>query len=220
MEVRTGGPRGGGPPDFDSGGGGGDDDHGAEGEGGQNAAGVGVFALRFVLVSITALFVAIAIAYFARSRTASHWTPVRVPSFLWVSTGVLLISSVTMEAARRAFSRRRLTRFARWLLATFFLGLAFVIAQLLALRQLLAEGAYLRHNPHGSLFYVVTGAHAVHLMGGMAALFYLLIRASLPMRDVASELNRMAGTVRGGTLYWHFLDGLWVTLFVLLLLWR
>lgn len=219
-EVRTGGPGGGGPPNFDSGGGGGDDDdHEAEGDGQQKAAGVGLFAIQCVLVSITALFVTIGIVYFVRSRSANHWTAVGAPSFLWLSTALILGSSVTMEAARRSFLRSRIDGYARWLLTTFFLGLAFLISQLLALRQLLGQGVYLRHNPHSSLFYVVTGAHGAHLLGGMAALFYLVIRSSLRMRDVRSELERMQTMVRTSTLYWHFLDGLWVVLFVLLLAW-
>lgn len=219
VEVRIGGPRGGGPPDFDSGGGGGDDDHEAEGDGRQKAAGAGLFAIRIVLFSITALFVTIAVVYFARSRSANYWTTVGVPSFLWLSTALIVASSGTMEAARRSFVRSRVESYARWLLTTFFLGLAFLISQLLALRQLLGEGVFLRHNPHSSLFYVVTGAHAAHLLGGMAALFYLVIRSSLRMRDVRTELARMQTAVRTSTLYWHFLDGLWVVLFVLLLAW-
>ena len=62
----------------------------------------------------------------------------------------------------------------------------------------------LAHNPHSSLFDVVTGAHALHLMGGMAALFYMLVRASLAMRDTRLELSRQSSLVRVSTLYWHF----------------
>ena len=88
------------------------------------------------------------------------------------------------------------------------------------MRQLLGEGIYLRNNPHSSLFYVVTGAHALHLLGGMAALFYLLIRASMAMSDVRVELGRQQTLVRVSTLYWHFLYGLWIVLFALLLIWK
>src|SRR5436309_2105995 len=86
-KIRTGGPGGGGPRDLDpddGGGGGDDDDHEAQSDGRQNVAGAGLLAIRFVLVSITALFIAIAVVYFARSQSSSHWTAVGVPSFLWL----------------------------------------------------------------------------------------------------------------------------------------
>lgn len=222
LEVKTGGPSGGGPKDVDPGGrgGGDDDDQGAHGENPGSVPGVGLFAIKVVLVSITALFVAIVVAYFVRSRSNSHWAPVAAPSLLWLSTALMLTSSWTLENARRSFRRFRIDNYARWLLGTFTLGLAFIVSQLLALRQLLDQGIYLRHNPHSSLFYVVTGAHALHLLGGMTALLYLLIRASLAMRDVRQELGRQRTLVRVSTLYWHFLDGLWILLFALLLIWN
>ena len=221
IDVKTGGPGGGGPTDLDPGDrGGGDDDHDAHGTGPGDVSGVGLLAIKVVLISITVLFVTIAIVYFARSRSSFHWDPVAAPSFLWLSTALMLVSSWTLENARRNYRRFRIDAYARWLLVSFSLGLAFIVSQLLALRQLLGQGIYLRHNPHSSLFYVVTGAHALHLMGGMAALFYLLIRASLAMRDTRLELARQNTLVRVSTLYWHFLDALWVLLFAMLLLWK
>ena len=221
IQVKTGGPGGGGPKDLDPGDhGGGDDDHDARDAGSGEVSGVGLLAIKVVLISITVLFVTIAIVYFVRSRSRFHWEPIAAPSFLWLSTGLMLVSSWTIENARRSFRRFRIDAYARWLLISFSLGLAFVVSQLLALRQLLGQGIYLRHNPHSSLFYVVTGAHALHLMGGMAALFYLLIRASVAMRDARLELSRQSTMVRVSTLYWHFLDALWVLLFALLLFWN
>ncbi|MDQ6759977.1 MAG: cytochrome c oxidase subunit 3 [Acidobacteriota bacterium] len=222
VALKPGGPDGGGPRDLDPGGrGGGDDDDGeGHGAGQDSVAGVGLFAIKVVLVSITALFITIAVVYFARSRSRFNWHPVDAPSFLWLSTALMLTSSWSLGNARRSFRRMRIDSYARWLLVTFCLGLAFIVSQLLALRQLLGAGIYLRYNPHSSLFYVVTGAHALHLLGGMAALFYLLIRASMAMQDVRLELGRQRTLVRVSTLYWHFLDGLWIVLFALLLIWK
>jgi cytochrome c oxidase subunit III len=215
-EVRTGGPNGGGPRDFDpdgrgGGGGGDDDDNEAERAGSQQASGAGLLAMQIVLVSITALFITIGVVYFVRARTPIRWMPVGVPGFLWLSTALILASSGSLERARRAFGRGQLKQYARWLLITFFLGVGFLISQLLALRQLIEQGIYLRHNPHSSLFYVVTGAHALHLLGGMAALFYLVVRASL-------RLDHGRTFMSVTMLYWHFLDVLWVVLFSLLLI--
>ena len=221
IDVKTGGPSGGGPKGLDPGEhGGGDDDHERSGAEQGEFSGVGLLAIKVVLVSITALFVTIAVVYFARSRSSFHWDRVAAPSFLWLSTALMLIGSWTLENARRSFRRFRVDAYARWLLVTFSLGLAFIVSQLLALRQLLGQGIYLRHNPHSSLFYVVTGAHALHLMGGMVALFYMLIRASSAMRDTRLELSRQSTLVRVSTLYWHFLGALWVLLFAMLLFWN
>ncbi len=221
-EPRTGGPGGGGPRDFDPydgrGGGGGDDDSGGHPGRPSNPAGTGMLGMQFMLVSISTLFVTIAIAYFWRSQTPVNWTRVPMPSFLYVSTGVMLISSFTIEGARRAFVRFDVDAYSRWIVITFFLGLAFLLAQLLALRQLIARGAYLSHNPHSSLFFVATGAHGLHLLGGMGALFYLVVRSSLRMTDVRRELTRQRGVVSVCTVYWHFLDVLWIVLFAMLLL--
>ena len=78
---------------------------------------------------------------------------------------------------------------------------------------------YLRHNPHSSLFYVVTGAHGIHLLGGMGALCYLLLRASLRPESVLFDYNRQRTRAAVSALYWHFLSVLWLGLFVALLLW-
>jgi cytochrome c oxidase subunit 3 len=167
--------------------------------------------MRFVLVSITALFVTVGIAYFARSRSPINWQHIAVPHWLWLSTALILASSWTLETARAWFPRRDQARYARWMEITLGLGLAFLVSQILALHELVGQGIYLRHNPHSSLFYVVTGLHGLHLLGGMAALCYLLLRASLRPR----QRSRIAVSA----LYWHFLSVLWLGLFLCLLLW-
>ena len=223
-EVRPGGPSGGGPRDFDpyggGGGGGDDDDNEAERPRPQCAPGAGLLAMQVMLVSIGALFITIAIVYLVRSRTPVRWGPVGVPGLLWLSTALIVASSGSLESARRSFVRLRVNEYARSLLITFFLGAGFLMCQLLALRQLIAQGIYLRYNPHSSLFYVVTGAHGLHLLGGMIALFYLVIRASLATQNVRLELGRQRTLLSVSALYWHFLDALWVGLFALLLLSR
>lgn len=209
-QLKLGGPGGGGPRDHDPG------DRGGGGDGDDDAArryvpGAGLFAMRFVLVSITTLFITIGIAYFYRSRSPVNWQHIRVPPLLWVSTALILLSSWTLESARASLERRVVVRYVRWVETTVAIGVAFLVSQLLALRELVAQGIYLRHNPHSSLFYVVTGAHGLHLLGGMAALSYLLLRHF----DFTRRRSRTAATA----LYWHFLSLLWLALFVGLLLW-
>jgi cytochrome c oxidase subunit 3 len=213
-EPKLAGPRGGGPRDLwpdDSGGGGGDD--------GGHVPGAGLFAMRFVLLSVTTLFLTIGAAYFARSRSPVNWQHIRVPGLLWVSTGLILLSSWTLEIARGCLERKNSVRYARWLELTLGIGVAFLATQLFALRELMAQGIYLRHNPHSSLFYVVTGVHGIHLLGGMAALCYLLLKAALRPESVLLDFRRQRTRAAVSALYWHFLSVLWLVLFLGLLWW-
>lgn len=167
--------------------------------------------MRFVLVSVTVLFITIGFAYYDRSRSPINWQHIRVPNLLWLSTGLILLSSWSLETARGALDRRFYQRYFGWIAVTLTIGLAFLASQLLALRELVEQGIYLRNNPHSSLFYVVTGAHGVHLFGGMAALCFLLLRNP--------GFLRLRSRTAVSALYWHFLTVLWIGLFVGLLLW-
>ncbi len=218
-ELKLGDPRGGGPRDLgpgDRGGGGGGDD---DGPGDGYIPGAGLFAMRFALVSITVLFLTIGIAYFARSRSAAGWQRIAVPPLLWLSTALILASSWTLETARAAFQRKNNHGYVRWLEITVGLGLAFLASQVFALQELVAQGIYLRRNPHSSLFYVITGAHGLHLLGGIAVFCYLLMRASARPENVLFDFRRQRARAATAALYWHFLTLLWLGLFIALLLW-
>jgi cytochrome c oxidase subunit III len=217
-EVRLGGPHGGGPRDhdpYDPGGGGGDGD----GNDGRGVPGAGLLAMRFLLVSISMLFVTIGVAYHERALSPVHWQHIQVPRLLWLSTGLILASTWTLEIARSAFERKNSARYAHWLGVTVALGAAFLGSQLFALRELASEGIYLRNNPHSSLFYVLTGAHGIHLLGGMIALVCLLVTASRQPEVALFDHRRQSGRTATAALYWHFLAGIWLCLFVGLLFW-
>jgi cytochrome c oxidase subunit 3 len=220
-EPKLAGPHGGGPRDLwpdDYGGGGGDDGDEAGG-GSRRVPDAGLFAMRFVLLSVTTLFITIGAAYFARSRSGFNWQHIHVPHLLWLSTALILASSWTLEIARGCLERKNSTRYAHWLELTLGVALAFLASQLFALRELASQGIYLSHNPHSSLFYVITGAHAIHLLGGMAALCYLLVRASLRPESVLLDFRRQRTRAAASALYWHFLAVLWLGLFLCLLFW-
>jgi cytochrome c oxidase subunit 3 len=216
-EVKVGGPNGGGPRDhgpYDPGGGGGDD-----GNDGRGVPGAGLLAMRFLLVSITMLFLTIGVVYHERAQSPRHWQHIQVPPLLWLSTGLILGSTWTLEIARAAFERKNSIRYARWLAVTVAMGAAFLGSQLFALRELAQQGIYLRNNPHSSLFYVLTGAHGIHLLGGMVALFILLVTASRRPEVVLFDFRRQSGRTATAALYWHFLAGIWLCMFVGLLFW-
>jgi cytochrome c oxidase subunit III len=170
------------------------------------------------LASILMLFTALTSAYIVRAGLSDDWRPLQVPSFLWASTALILVSSVTFLMAHRSIKRSDVGAYKLWVAITGLLGLGFLTTQFLAWRQLVAQGVYLASNPHSSFFYVLTGTH-VHLLGGILGLGYLLLRTwnKLPGSEAINRRQKAAGVIG---LYWHFMDGLWVYLFLLLFLWR
>jgi cytochrome c oxidase subunit 3 len=167
------------------------------------------------LFAITMSFAAFTSALFIR-QASSDWTHIAAPRVLFLSTAVLLASSFLMEASRRELEGksggpeikehgRRLA----FVALTLLLGLAFVTGQYLAWRSLAAEGIYLATNPNSSFFYLLTGVHALHVLGGIAALLYLFIRLAV-QKSVRRNL------LRGVVVYWHFMAALWLYLLVVI----
>jgi cytochrome c oxidase subunit 3 len=171
------------------------------------------------IASILMLFVALTSAYIVRSASSNDWQRIAMPKVLWLSTALILISSVTMEVSRRSLKQQRDAGYGRWLMITVALGLAFLASQILAWRQLVRQGVYMASNPYNSFFYLFTAAHGLHLLGGILALGYLLLRTTSKRSTVEGELRR-AGAADAATIYWHFMDGLWVALFFLLSFWK
>ena len=171
------------------------------------------------LASVAMMFTSLSSAYIVRYASANDWVPLAIPRVMFVSTLLILISSVTLELARRKLKRLIQPAYARYLLLTVLLGLAFLASQLISWRQLAGQGIYLSSNPHSSFFYLLTGAHAVHLLGGLLALTFLWLRSQRKVTEAASVAKRQA-TTDAVTIYWHFMDGLWIYLFLLLFLWR
>lgn len=169
-------------------------------------------AVWALLATVSMLFAGFASAYLVR-RAGTDWQRIPLPAILWVNTLVLLASSGTMEAARTAPQRGAAPAARRWLAVTALLGLAFLGGQFSAWRQLAAQGVYLPTNPYSSFFYMLTAVHGVRLLGGIGALGYALWRVSRADWNPA-----VSGVLDGCATYWHFVDGIWVFLYLLLLL--
>jgi cytochrome c oxidase subunit 3 len=168
----------------------------------------------FALASIVMLFAGFTSAMVVRRGMSFDWVPIAVPRLLWVNTGVLLASSATLEFSRRALTGRAFESFLRWLGTTVALGVAFLAGQLAVWRELAARGVYLATNPSSSFFYVLTAAHGVHLLGGVLALGYVAICAG---RIARGRKRRTALDVTA--IYWHFMDALWIYIFLLVTHW-
>jgi cytochrome c oxidase subunit III len=179
--------------------------------------------MAFALAGIAMLFIGLTSAYVVREGLGGDWQPIPMPRILLWNTAILLASSITLEKARR--SANNSATFV-WLSLTLGLGLAFLGGQLAAWRSLSAEGLFLDTNPHSSFFYVLTGVHGLHIAGGLVALAFVVLNVWGGSRSVAvagfsTSGNylppaRRARWIETTALYWHFMDGLWVYLLVLL----
>jgi cytochrome c oxidase subunit 3 len=165
------------------------------------------------------LFTALTSAYIVRAASSSDWKSLPMPRILLLSTTLIIVSSVTLEFAKRQLKSRVEGSYKSWLLITTVLGLGFLGSQLWAWRQLVRQGVYVASHPHSSFFYLLTATHGVHLIGGLLALLYLLLRSRKPLDDERFQSKRVAAAGAVG-LYWHFMDVLWIYLFLLLFFWR
>ena len=170
-------------------------------------------AVRLGLVSITVFFMVPAVLFVVLRVTNLHnWSGIQLPSILWMNTIVLLLSSATLEMARRKLRVDDASGFRRMWTLTTVLGVLFVAGQFIAWRQLAARGIYAASGLASSFFYLFTAMHALHLLGGVCALLYVELHqfeAARISRSLAAEI---------ASYYWHFMDGLWVFLLALLYL--
>jgi cytochrome c oxidase subunit III len=177
---------------------------------------LGVWVL---LASVVMLFTSLTSAYIVRIAAANDWRQIPMPRVLLVSTVVLLLSSITFETGKRKLKQRGTAAARRWVMLTTVLGFAFLALQVIAWRQLISQGVYLASNSQSSFFYLLTATHGVHLLGGLLALVYLMLRSR---RMVANDFTqaRSVAVTSAAALYWHFMDALWIYLFLLLFFWR
>ncbi len=157
---------------------------------------VGIFA---IIMSFAALTSALLVR-----EGSGEWSHIVLPSILYANTAALLLSSFTMEMSRRALARS--AGVSAWIAITLLLGLSFVAGQYLAWRHLAAQGLYLATNPNSSFLYVFTGMHALHLLGGIAVLAYLLGRV------IGRHSSLRHHLLDNTAVYWHFMGGLWLYL--------
>jgi heme/copper-type cytochrome/quinol oxidase subunit 3 len=187
------------------------------GERGSEVPGLSTLGMTIFLVSLSILFVGSMVAFLVIRLNASQWPPAGappIPRLLWVSTLLLLGCSGTIHAALVAIRRGDQRKLMRWLSATCGLALAFLGCQSAAWLSFFDAPTFQTHL-YGFTFYVLTGLHALHVLGGvvaLAAVMFLTLRGSYSWAHYPG--------VRNAALYWHFLDGVWLVLFGFLILTR
>jgi cytochrome c oxidase subunit 3 len=168
------------------------------------------------IFAITMSFAAFTSALFVREGASADWTHLVLPPILYANTLVLLLGSVTLWMATRTVNAHALLdshavkAVMSWLIATLALGLLFIAGQYEAWRQLAAQGLFLSTNPNSSFFYVFTGMHILHLLGGIAALVYLVGQL------VGSHTTFRRAAFQNTAIYWHFMGVLWLYLLFVL----
>jgi cytochrome c oxidase subunit 3 len=172
------------------------------------------FAMWIFIGSVVMLFASLTSAYIVR-QAEGNWLYFELPGILTISTVVILLSSLTMQWAYWSSKKDNLQMVKTLVSITTLLGVAFLVLQFLGWRDLVANQVYLVGNPSGSFLYVITGLHGLHIISAMVFLMIVLV-STFRFRVHSKNLLQMEMC----TTYWHFLGGLWLYLFVFLLLYR
>ena len=167
--------------------------------------------LWMFLATVTMLFAAFTSAYVVR-RSGSDWRPVALPPILWLNTLILAGSSLAVEAANRSGLRGRWRQAMVAMMSALASGVAFLLGQFAAWRQMVAAGVYLPSSPHSSFFFMLTGAHALHLVAALV----VLVWGAMATRSGNRAPREWAAQMGICRTFWHYLGGVWVFLFALL----
>jgi cytochrome c oxidase subunit III len=178
-----------------------------------------VLTVTVVLATVTMTFGAMIAVFVIRSQAPLFWGRISLPRILWITTAILLASSIILERARDHLRRRDQRGFFRLMIWTTALGVTFLGGQIAAWLQILHSGVILAKNPHSWFIFLFTGLHALHILVGLAGLAYLLFRTREPASGPKYQMNTRA-VANGVAIFWHYLDFLWIVLFTLLLTWR
>ncbi len=174
----------------------------------------------FLLLVVLMTFGGVVSAYIViATNGVLEWRPFDLPLQVWISTAIILGSSVTYIVAERSIGLERQGKAKSWLLATTILGAAFVSSQILAWMELAKRGIYVQSNPYAGFFYILTGLHAVHVAGGIIALGCVVLM-TWDRGKFVSAVDRTKEIATAVGWYWHFMGGLWVVLFTLLGFWK
>ena len=169
------------------------------------------FTLWVAMGSIVMMFAALTSAYIVK-KNQSSWLQFDLPRIFWYSTFTIIMSSITIHLAIKAFKTREMGRYRTLITITAALGVLFIAMQWLGFQDLESRNIALvgaKSNSAASFLFVITGLHMVHVLGGVIALLVIFIKAySTKMKNYSSLPIELVGT------YWHFVDILWIYLFI------
>jgi cytochrome c oxidase subunit 3 len=164
------------------------------------------FTLWVAIGSIVMMFAGLTSAFIVKSNQ-TNWTPVSIPVVFWISTAVIIASSITVQVALRSFKQRAMNQYRSLIGVTLLLGIAFVVLQWIGFTDLWAQRITFKGGNAGQFLYVIFGLHAIHVIGGVIALLVMFIKAFAGNVKLYSSVP-----VEVAAIYWHFVDLLWVYL--------
>ncbi|MEP6902949.1 MAG: heme-copper oxidase subunit III [Actinomycetota bacterium] len=174
----------------------------------------------FLLLVVLMTFGGLISAYIViATNGVLEWKPFSLPFQVWISTVIILAGSFSYSIAQKAIASNNQQKSKNWLLATTALGAMFISSQILVWFELVQRGYYMQSNPYAGFFYLMTALHAVHVIGGIIALGYVVLRIwNESESEIELEKRREISDAVGW--YWHFMGGLWIVLLSLLAFWK
>lgn len=172
------------------------------------------FIIWLFIITIVMLFASQTSAYLVR-RAEGNWAEFEIPTIFWISTLILMVSSATMHLSLKAAKSNDNAKLKTFVAITTVLGLVFLAMQYFGWQNLQQQGVFLKGNPSGSFFYIFTGLHMAHLVLGLGILIATFLMAFKMKLDADNTI-----LVEVCATSWHFLDILWIYLFVFLLYFR
>jgi len=169
------------------------------------------FTLWVAIGSLIMMFAGLTSAFIVKSNQ-DKWIPVALPMVFWISTGMILLSSLTMQLSLRSFKDREMSKYRFLIGVTVVLGAAFIICQWLGFQQLWEQKVTFKGSGGGQFLYVIFGLHALHVVGGLIVLLIMFIKGFL-----GKTKNYSSVPVEVAATYWHFVDALWIYLLVFFL---
>ena len=170
------------------------------------------FALWLFMVTVVMIFAALTSAYIVR-QAEGNWLDYELPNIFWITSGIVVLSSVFLHFAYVSAKKDNISQLRIGMVGAVVLGLAFLVGQWYSWVALVDREVFFVGNPAGSFLYVFTGLHALHLISGVIFLIIVLI-STFRYKVHSQSMN----TMEMATTYWHFLGGLWIYLFMFLLL--
>ena len=170
------------------------------------------FTLWVAIGSMLMMFAGLTSAFVVKSNQIG-WQSISLPKIFWVSTVVIIISSITLQIALRSFKQRDMGRYRLMIGLTLLLGVSFIVLQWMGFQQLWEQRITFRGSGAGQFLYVIFGLHGLHLIGGIIALTVMFIKAFAGKVKLYSSVP-----VDVMTTYWHFVDLLWIYLLVFFLI--
>ena len=169
------------------------------------------FTMCVAIGSMVMMFAGLTSAFIVKSNQVG-WRTVDIPKMFWISTAVIIVSSITMQLALRSFKQREMNQYRLLTGLTLLLGVAFVVLQWLGFQQLWEQKIQFRGSGAGQFLYVIFGLHAIHVVGGILALIVMFIKAFVGKVKLYSSVP-----VEVMVTYWHFVDLLWIYLLIFFL---